>query len=821
MAIPFHKLVAVDPRFVLLAGIMVITVFPAFSQMQQCPVNIGFSSGDISFWSAQTGLRGGGVVEDYPAPNTGVSTIPEYNLSNTGIQVIRTPTRDSYGGFSTVPTINGYTYPYSVKLGSTATSWDLQSTTSNPGGFRRSITYEIQVPPGPADVPYTMTYAYALVLENGTHNSDQQPMFKATLSTRDGVITCASPEYYLPTLNDAGGRPGGLTGATLDSAAALADGFTLSSIPFLSHAGVMNNNGTWLYDVWTKDWTEVTFDLSAYRGQTVTLTFEADNCTPGAHFAYAYVALRNSCAGLEISGRATACTGSLLTYSVPALANARYEWTVPAGWEIRSGANTHSIRVMPGNTAGFVTVHEQNSCADLRDTLAVTATPPTVAGRLTGDTTICAGLNSVPVTLQGARGNVLGWLSSADGVTWDTVDNTSGRYIAQNLGRTTRYVALVQNGEACDIDRSSEAVVTVDAESAGGALTPADTSVCAGQQLGSHLTLTGNTGSVVNWQFSYDDDIWHDFSPVNQESFYDVSTILRTTHYRTVVKNGICPADTSAEAATAFINIPFPRAVIGPRDTGICYGDSVRLTADVGIGTNYTWTPAESLGSPGAGMINYVPSQIRTTARPATTTDYIFTLMNAGCPNVYTDTFHVSVTPPVRVSAGNDTAVVAGQPLQLQAAVNLPSADIFEWTPATGLNFPHVSNPVALLNTGIDSITYVVKAMDEAGCYGEDSLTVAVFKTGTDIFVPTAFTPNGDGINDLLYPICVGIRQLAFFRVYDRWGRLVFHTNRIGAGWDGKVSGTDSPAGGFVYMAEGIDYTGKTIFKKGSVLLIR
>lgn len=180
------------------------------SQIQSCPANINFSSGDLSFWSARTGLVSG-ASQNYPAPNNGVTTIPEYTISSNGIRVITTSTADKYGGFPTIPTINGYAYNYSVQLGSTATSHDLNSTDRNPGGFTRAITYTINVPAGSTAVPYTMTYAYAMVLENGTHNSNEQPLFKATLSTNDSVITCASPQYYLPTFNN-GGWDGAIRG---------------------------------------------------------------------------------------------------------------------------------------------------------------------------------------------------------------------------------------------------------------------------------------------------------------------------------------------------------------------------------------------------------------------------------------------------------------------------------------------------------------------------------------------------------------------------------------------------------------------------------
>lgn len=803
---------------VLIAGIFPGTVL---GQSQVCPANIDFSQNDISSWSAETGLIGGGT-QNYPAPNTGVSTLPEYTLSATGVEVITSPNIDPFGGFTTIPVVNGYDYKYAVKLGSTATSFDLGSRDQrNPGGFRRAITYAIQVPAGPANVPYTMTYAYAMVLENGTHNSNQQPMFKATLTAGGSVIDCASPEYYLPTLNDAGNGPGGGSlGATLDSAEALAEGFTVSPRPFLSHAGDRNNNGQLLYDVWTKGWTEVTFDLSPYRGQTVTLTFEADNCIPGAHFAYAYVALRNSCAGLVISGPGVACLNTPATYSVPALAGATYQWTVPADWTIQSGAGTHEITVMPTSTTGNITVHEVNSCADLRAALPVSASPPTIAGRLAGDARVCAGTNSSPITLQGQQGHVVDWLSTTDGVNWNPLSVTATTYTAKDLAATTHYVALVQNGDACSIDTAREAIVTVDPLSRGGTLTPPSVVVCQGQQQGTVLSLADETGDVVKWLQSTDQSTWSDFPPPARDDTYSVGAITSTRYYRIIVKSGVCPEDTSTVAATVFEPTPYPRVNFDPLEASICYGDSVSLQAMISVGTSYSWSPDSSLSGNTAGG-GTPPLTSTVVASPVDTTGYIFSITNEGCPNTRTDTIPVNVSAPIHVSAGNDTAIVAGQPLPLHAVVDNPHATLFSWTPATGLDFTTIADPIASLTVLTDTIVYMVKASDAAGCFGTDSILVAVFKTGADIFVPTAFTPNTDGMNDVLRPICVGIRQLQYFRVYNRWGKLVFSTHAMGAGWDGRIGGRLQPAGGYVFMASGTDFNGKTVFRKGSTLLIR
>lgn len=801
----------------LLCGVGILRVSPAISQIQACPANINFSANDLSFWSAETGLVSG-ASQNYPAPNNGVSTIPEYTISATGIRVITSSTNDLYGGFPTIPTINGYSYGYSVQIGSTATSYDLNAGVNNPGGFRRSITYAINVPAGPSTVPYTMTYAYAMVLENGTHNSNEQPLFKATLSSNGGIITCASPEYYLPTFNNASGS----TGATLDTATALANGFTNSSVLFLSHAGPAGTNGTLLQDVWTKGWTEVTFDLSAYRGQQLTLTFETDNCAPGAHFAYAYVALRNSCAGLEISGDPIVCTNNTFTYSVPALAGATYHWTVPPTWTINSGATNNIINVTAGSSGGIITVNEVNSCADLKDTIVVVATPPTVPGQVNSDNTVCAGANTTLLNLSGETGNVLNWLSSTDGVQWNAIANTTTNFNAQNLITTTQYRAVVQNGAACTIDTSTAAIITVDPRSLGGMLSPVNSDICAGQTTNTILTLNGNTGSVLNWQISHDNTNWNNFSPVKTDSVYIINSANSNTQYRVVVKSGVCPADTSSVAAINFINVPFPSATINPDSSSICYGKSIQLNADIGIGSTYTWSNASSLTNQGNGTISSLPFVINAIATPPGTTDYILTVNNAGCPNPLMDTFHVAVSPRIIVFAGNDTVVVANQPLQLNATVNFPPANIFNWTPSTGLNFTDINNPSAVLNPSIgESITYIVRATDAAGCYGEDNIKVSIFKTGPEIFIPTAFSPNDDGLNDILTPICVGIRQLKFFRVFNRWGQLVYNTSEIGKGWDGKISGIPQTSGNFVFMAQGTDYLGNTIFKKGNVVLIR
>jgi len=802
---------------------------PAMAQTQACPVNSNFSSGDLTHWYAYTGNNKNGnginariVTYDSTSPpptgTIGATQVQEYNLpSVTGIQILTQAGVDPFGGFSTVPTINGYKYNYSMLLGSTAVSRGGGGGGGNQGGYVRGVSYEIDVPLSATVQPYTMTYAYAMVLENGAHNSNQQPLASATLSTHDSVITCASPSYYLPTLNNA---DGGGRGATLDVAAAQAQGFSLSSqVSPNSNPG--NPAGGNLQDVWTKGWTEVTFDLSPYRGQKVTLTFEADNCMPGGHFSYIYIAVRNTCAGLDISGDLIACTNSNMIYSIPALAGATYEWTVPSDWTVVSGAQSSILTVTPGVNAGKITAHEINGCADLRDTIDVTTRLPTIAGAVSSDHIVCAGTNSTPLTLGGYRGDILGWVASGDGSNWRPVPNGTPLYTATDLNTTTIYRAVLQNGPTCRIDTSTAATVVVDPKSVGGDISPANRDICEGQNQGAPLTLNNSVGAVQSWQSTQDGVNWTDINPLVTGPVYSISGVSDPTKFRAIVKSGVCPADISATAVVNIIHVPFPQAVIHPSDTTICYNTPAQLFARIDIGTRYNWATPGALTALGNGPVPSTPYSISAEVTLKRTLDYLLTVENAGCPNLLTDTFHVAVLPEVVVDAGRDTMVVINQPLQLHSSASDTAVDDrYEWTPVIGLNNAFIPDPVAVLGADTDSIRYTLKVTTAASCYGTAAILVRVFKTGPSIFVPNAFTP-GKGINGIFRPIAPGVASLSFFKVFNRWGQLVYSTNRLGQGWDGITNGKAQPNGSFVWTVQGKDYNGKIIAKQGTMILIR
>jgi gliding motility-associated-like protein len=177
----------------------------------------------------------------------------------------------------------------------------------------------------------------------------------------------------------------------------------------------------------------------------------------------------------------------------------------------------------------------------------------------------------------------------------------------------------------------------------------------------------------------------------------------------------------------------------------------------------------------------------------------------------------VIVLPKVRAFAGRDTSVVVGQELQFNGSGGIS----YIWSPPTGLSNLLISNPIGIYDSEIDSVRYKLVVTDQAGCTDSAFVLVKVFKTNPYIFVPSAFTPNGDGLNDIIRPIAVGIKQIKYFSIYNRWGQMVFTTTTNGQGWDGKIAGKPQNSGVFVWMVSAIDYIGKPIFLKGTVTLIR
>lgn len=163
--------------------------------------------------------------------------------------------------------------------------------------------------------------------------------------------------------------------------------------------------------------------------------------------------------------------------------------------------------------------------------------------------------------------------------------------------------------------------------------------------------------------------------------------------------------------------------------------------------------------------------------------------------------------PPVNAVAGKD--------LQLQAREF--SGASYQWYPGTGLRAVSISNPI--FNHTAEQ-QYTITIVTPAGCRVVDTLLVKIFSE-KKIYMPDYFTPNNDGKNDRILPLLVGVNKLTRFRIWNRWGQLVYLTQKQGEGWDGIYQGVKQPMETYLWMAEGLDIDGKIISASGSFILVR
>jgi len=271
--------------------------------------------------------------------------------------------------------------------------------------------------------------------------------------------------------------------------------------------------------------------------------------------------------------------------------------------------------------------------------------------------------------------------------------------------------------------------------------------------------------------------------------------------YKVVANIGKCKDSSTVTITT----LPYPVANAG-KDTSVCFGRTAFLKASGGI--SYQWTPATFLSA--SDIAN------PTVLNPTTTTQYIVAVRDVvGCPKPAYDTVIVNVDPPLLPNAGpSDTTVVLGEPLFLNGS----GGQTYLWQPSRWLSNPGIANPVALPE---DNITYQLLVTSISGCQASDSIRIKLYKVPPSFYVPTGFSPNFDGKNDIIKPILLGMKSLNYFRVYDRWGKLMFFTSQKGAGWDGTFKGNPQDPGTYVWMASGATFTGEVIVRKGYVVLIR
>ncbi|MBA3830021.1 MAG: gliding motility-associated C-terminal domain-containing protein [Taibaiella sp.] len=197
-----------------------------------------------------------------------------------------------------------------------------------------------------------------------------------------------------------------------------------------------------------------------------------------------------------------------------------------------------------------------------------------------------------------------------------------------------------------------------------------------------------------------------------------------------------------------------------------------------------------------------------------TTGKYTITVVTTDTAGKHdTAIYTVNIQNHTPVHAYGDTTICKGQ----SAVLHATGAATYSWTPASGLDNVTSPDPIA---TPDNTTTYLVTGRDSSGCNSTDSVRVTLKDCTAFLDVPKAFSPNGDGSNDILYVRGVNISSIHFV-VYNRWGNTVFETNNMNQGWDGTYNGQKQPMETYAYFIKATTIAGIGIKKKGNVILLR
>ncbi|MEO1259171.1 MAG: M43 family zinc metalloprotease [Bacteroidota bacterium] len=201
--------------------------------------------------------------------------------------------------------------------------------------------------------------------------------------------------------------------------------------------------------------------------------------------------------------------------------------------------------------------------------------------------------------------------------------------------------------------------------------------------------------------------------------------------------------------------------------------------------------------------------------------DYTVTVadLNTGC--TAQETFTISGPPQVDINLPPDVTIELGDEINI-ASSSTQIISNYSWVPDLALNCNDCPEVVAQPET---TVLYTLNVIDANGCPGADSILITV-EFNPRIFIPNAFSPNGDGINDFFFPYSDGVADIKLMRIFNRWGGLVyeaagFQPNDPVSGWDGTFKGKLLDPAVFAYFVQVIYADGTEDMLEGDVTLIR
>jgi gliding motility-associated-like protein len=254
----------------------------------------------------------------------------------------------------------------------------------------------------------------------------------------------------------------------------------------------------------------------------------------------------------------------------------------------------------------------------------------------------------------------------------------------------------------------------------------------------------------------------------------------------------------------------------------VCKGESLTVTINL-IGSApfmVRFTDGDSIYT--INPINN--SSYSFTIRPDSSINYsLIMVQDAFCQNDSLNSTASITVNPVPAGIRYPTVYTTANTATPLSTRNI-GGNTYEWNPKFGLNNYSIANPIFNYTSSVD---YTIRLTTAQGCNVVDSQLVVLRDTTpsstvkSGIWVPKAWSPNNSGKNDVLRPLCLNIREIKFFRVFNRWGQLVFETNQFGKGWDGIFRGKAQVSDVYTWTLEAYGVDGIRYFKSGNSILLR
>jgi large repetitive protein len=502
------------------------------------------------------------------------------------------------------------------------------------------------------------------------------------------------------------------------------------------------------------------------------------------------------------------CSGNTLNLTAgSSVSGVTYSWTGPNGF-----TSTQQNPVRPNSTTSmsgdYVVTITLNGCISSPTTtnVLINQTPSTPFA--TSPVNYCQNATASPLTAVVTAGNTLKWYTTPTGGTSSANAPTPSTSV---IGTTTYYVSQQNSTTLCESARTPIIVSINSIPSI--AVTATLPSTCSSSD--GTITLSGlNSNTSYTVQYT--------------NNGTNITGSLTSNSNGNIVLNNL-PAGTYSNITATLLgctsNSAGPFTLVNPSgpstptvgsNSPLCPGRTLNLTANSSTtGVSYSW-----IGPNGFTSSLQNPS-ILNISNSASGRYYVFVSKN-NCVSSK-DSVDVVISPNPIVDLGPDlTLAPATQHLMTSTIQNGPISQ-YVWSPSTYLSCTNCPTPVATIQS---NISYTLRVTNVNGCVDIDTVNIIVTCDKSQVYIPNGFSPDGDGVNDLFVIRSAGIVTVKYFRIFNKWGELVFEqnnfsTNDFSKAWNGKIRGVLSPPDVFVYTAEIMCENGTSFPFKGNITLIR